>query len=108
MKTTSFKLPQAIHAQVQERVLKEGLGLRGKNAWLVRAIENFLVLADYVEYVNLADECSSLDMSVNIRLNESVIDKLEKASVRIREVFPLMEGVQSKILRASIIQGLLR
>lgn len=108
MKSTSFKLPEVIHEQVKARVLQDGFGMRGKNAWFIKALESFLALPDYVDYVELADEPQDLSASVSIRLKEDVINKLEQAYKDVRAVFPLMEGIKSRIIRASIFQYLIQ
>lgn len=108
MRITSFKLPEAIHTQVKERVIQDGLGMRGKNVWIKNAIEAFLMLQDYLLYVELADDMEGLNSTVSVRLPDSVLDNMEKTVTEVRLAFPRMEGVKSRIIRASIMQYLLR
>lgn len=106
MKPTSFKLPKHLNLQIQERVMRDGFGIRGKNAWLVKAIETFLQLPEYSDYLDCPDAMEELDVILSIRLPESLKMNLDEAVGIVRSSFPRMEGVKSKIIRASIIQSL--
>ncbi len=44
---TSIKLQKALHHKMQQRVISDGYGMRGKSKWLIEAIEGFLQLPDY-------------------------------------------------------------
>jgi len=71
-------------------------------------VEGFLNLANYPELVDIADEMEKLNKLVSCRLPEELIVKIDKAVVHIRKSYPSLEGVKSKIFRASILQRLIK
>lgn len=107
IKSTTLKLPKNVHLLVQQKVIADGLGMRGKSDWVRDAIELFLQRSDYPELVEIASDVVSLDDTISLRLSEEVIGKIDQAVLTVRQKYPLMEGVQSNIIRASIIQKLL-
>ena len=44
---------------------------------------------------------------LTIRLSMEILHKIDEAVVLVRKEYPLMEGVKSRIIRASIMQRLL-
>jgi hypothetical protein len=105
---TSIKLQKKVHFKLQQRIISDGYGMRGKSKWIIEAIENFLTLPDFPTLVDIADDMDDLSDIVSIRLPESLMLKIEKSIVEVRRHFPAMEGVKSNLIRASIIQRLLR
>jgi metal-responsive CopG/Arc/MetJ family transcriptional regulator len=106
---TSIKLPKKLHYKLQQRVISDGYGMRGKSIWIIEAIESLLQLPDYPELVDIADDMDEqLTEMVSIRLPESLVNTLEKAIIQVRRHYPAMEGVKSNAIRASIMQRLLR
>jgi hypothetical protein len=105
---TSIKLQNRLHYKMQQRVISDGYGMRGKSRWVIEAIENFLQLPDYPTLVDIADDMDQLSDILSIRLSEELTVKLDQAVIQVRRDFPAMEGVKSNLIRASIIQRLLR
>lgn len=105
---TSVKLPKKLHLQLQQRIINDDYGMRGKSRWLIEAIESFLQLPDYPALVDIADEMEHATDIISIRLSEKLADSMDKAVINIRRQFPGMEGVKSNLVRASIIQRLIR
>lgn len=106
---TSIKLPKKLHHKLQQRVIGDGYGMRGKSTWIVEAIESFLLLPDFPDLVDIADDMDDqLTEIATIRLPEAILNKLEKAIIQVRRSYPAMEGVKSNVIRASIMQRLLR
>jgi len=106
--TTTVKLPGPTEIAMLKNVVSEGYGLRGKSKWIEEAVESFLVLPNYHELVDIADEMKQLTRMVSIRLSQALAQRIDEAVVTVRRYYPELEGVRSKILRASIIQRLLR
>ncbi len=104
---TSIKLQKRLHFRIQKRVIEEGYGMKGKSKWIIEAIESFLRMADYLTLVDIADDMEDLTDMLSIRLPESLLKRIERATLHIRRQFPLIEGVKSNIIRASILQRLL-
>lgn len=105
---TSIKLQKKLHHKLQQRIINDGYGMRGKSKWIIESIETFLQLPDYPDLVDIADDMDHLSDIISIRLPESLMVKIEKAIINVRRHYPAMEGVKSNVIRASIMQRLLR
>lgn len=105
---TSIKLQRKLHHRLQQRIIEDGYGMRGKSKWIIEAIEALLQLSDYPTLVDIADDMDRLSDIVSIRVPEDLMLRIEKAVMHVRKQYPLIEGVKSNLIRASIIQRLLR
>lgn len=105
---TSIKLQKTLHQHMLQRIISDSYGMRGKSQWIIEAIESFLLLPDYPTLVHIADDLNQLTDVVSIRLSETLLEKLDHAIVNVRRQYPTLEGVQSNLIRASIIQRLIR
>ena len=105
---TSIKVQKLLHYKMQQRVIGDGYGMRGKSKWIMEAIEGFLQLPDYPSLTDIAGEMEQLTEVVSIRLSDELMDKLDKAIIKVRRQYPAMEGVKSNLIRASIMQRLIR
>lgn len=104
---TSIKLQKKLHHRLQQRIIEDGYGMRGKSKWIIESIESLLHLADYPTFVDIAEDMNQLTDIVSIRLPEDLMLKIEKAVVHVRKQYPAIEGVKSNLIRASIMQRLL-
>jgi len=105
---TSIKLQKLLHYKMQQRIISDGYGMRGKSKWIIEAIEDFLQLPDYPLLTDIADEMEHLTEMVSIRLSDELMFKLDQAIIKVRLQYPAMEGVKSNLIRASIMQRLIR
>jgi hypothetical protein len=105
---TSIKLQKLLHYKMQQRIISDGYGMRGKSKWIIEAIEMFLTLPDYPALVDIAGDMDQLSEIVSIRLPEELMAKMDQAILKVRRHYPVMEGVKSNVVRASIMQRLLR
>ncbi len=105
---TSIKLQKLLHHKMQQQIIGDGYGMRGKSKWIIEAIEQFLQLPDYPSLVDIAGEMEQLSEIVSIRLSEDLMAKLDQAIIKVRRQYPAMEGVKSNLIRASIMQRLIR
>lgn len=105
---TSIKLQKRLHYKMQQRVISDGYGMRGKSRWIIEAIESFLGLPDYPTLVDIAVDMDQLSEMISIRLSEELMLKLDQAIIQVRRDYPAMEGVKSNLIRASIMQRLIR
>lgn len=105
---TSIKVQKILNYKMQQRIISDGYGMRGKSKWIIEAIENFLQLPDYPALVDIADDMEQLSAIISIRISEQLMAKLDHAIVDVRRYYPAMEGVKSNLIRASIIQRLIR
>lgn len=105
---TSIKLQKKLHYKMQQRVISDGYGMRGKSKWIVDAIDAFLNLADYPLLTDIADDMDQLTEIISIRLPDGLMSKIDRAIIEVRRHYPAMEGVKSNLIRASIMQRLIR
>lgn len=105
---TSIKLQRKLHQRLQQRIIEDGYGMRGKSKWIIESVESLLGLVDYPTLVDIAEDMNQLTEIVSIRLPEELMVKIEKAVVQVRKQYPSIEGVKSNLIRASIVQRLLR
>ena len=105
---TSIKLQKNLHRRLQQRIIEDGYGMRGKSKWIIESIESLLQLSDYPTLVDIAEDMDQLSDMVSIRLPEPLMVKIEHAVFQVRKQYPKIEGVKSNLIRASIIQRLLR
>lgn len=105
---TSIKLQKKLHRQLQQRIIEDGYGMRGKSKWIIEAVESLLKISDYPDLVDIAEDMDQLNEIVSIRIPEELMVKLERAIIQVRKKYPTSEGVKSNLIRASIMQRLLR
>lgn len=105
---TSIKVQKLLHYKMQQRIISDGYGMRGKSKWIIEAIEDFLELSDFPSLTDIADEMEQLSEIVSIRLPDELMDQLDHAIIKVRLQYPAMEGVKSNLIRASIMQRLIR
>lgn len=105
---TSIKLQKKLHHTMQQRIISDGYGMRGKSQWIIEAVDSFLQLPDYPSLVDIAVDMEQLTEVVSIRFPEDVMLKIDGAIIHVRRSYPAMEGVKSNLIRASIVQRLIR
>jgi metal-responsive CopG/Arc/MetJ family transcriptional regulator len=105
---TSIKLQKNLHRRLQQRIIEDGYGMRGKSKWIIESIESLLDLCDYPTLVDIAEDMDQLSDMVSIRLPERLMVRIEQAIIHVRKQYPTLEGVKSNLIRASIMQRLLR
>lgn len=105
---TSIKVQKKLHYTMQQRIISDGYGMRGKSRWIIEAIESFLDLPDYPSLADIADDMDQLTEVISIRLPECLMSKMDRAIIEVRRHYPVMEGVKSNLIRASIMQRLIR
>lgn len=104
----SVVLPERLQKEMREKIISSGYSLRGKSEWIVQAIEAFLSMANYPELVKLGDQFSGFNKVETISATRELKKKLNSAVIEIRKKYPFLEGVQSRIIRSSILQGILQ
>lgn len=104
----TFVVPQPLQHELRHKVINDGYGLRGKSKWVAEAIESLLQLDNHPDLVYLGDEMHGFGKVETISVDRSLKKTLDQAIHNIRKRHPLLEGVQSGIIRTSILQRLLR
>ena len=106
--TGTFKVLDSLNQKIDEEVIADGYGMRGKSRWIREAIEELLTYPNYTELISLSDEMEDCKHSISIRLPRELFLEIEKAVINIRKEFPELEGIKSRIVRTAIIQRLIR
>jgi len=99
-------LPENMSKEIRQRMLKDNYSLREKSRWISEAIEDFLKLNDYHNFVEMANLVADLTHAETIYITSDIVDKLEDAVLQVRKEHPVLEGVKSLIVRASVIRRL--
>lgn len=105
---TTFKISSALNQKLDEKIIADGYGMRGKSKWLREAIEQLFTYPNYPELVSLTDDCEIADHAIVIRAPEKLFFDIEQAIIPIRKIQPDIEGVKSKVVRTAILQRLIR
>ena len=110
-KTKSFKIPSSLEIQIHKRIVEDGYGLRGKSKWMCDTLIAFLTYPDeefILDAIGYAEELKNLDKSVSFRPTIEVENLLDSWVIKARIYNPSIEGVKSKIIRAAIMNALIR
>ncbi len=103
----AFVLPENLQKEFKERVIKDGYEIKGKSRWVSESIEYLLSMGNYTELVKLSDNMKGFEKMESIIILQELKRKLENAMENVRKNYPMIEGVQSRILRTAIMQRLL-
>ncbi len=104
---TTITLPEKLKIDIDRRVISDGYGFRGKSKWVSEAIEDFLGLENFIEYVEMED-LSNLDDRMSFSIDYLLETSISEAIISVRRIYPHLEGVKSKILRTALVQRLVR
>jgi hypothetical protein len=104
----SFKLTESANKRLNEKVVSDGYTMRSKSLWIAEAIQAFLEMPNYPELVHLVFESDKPSVMTNVSVSEDLHKKVREAVLEVRKTYPDTEGVQSNIVRASIMQRLVR
>ena len=106
----TVRLPQQLEKELMHRVIVDDYGMKGKSRWVGEAVQLFMALEDFEDYVEYAVDL--VDTKTNklqsFYLEEELVIGLKDAVIRARIKYPDLEGVRSLIIRSSIIQRLFR
>jgi len=103
----AFVLPESLQKEFKERVITDGYEIKGKSRWVSESVENLLDMSNYPELVKLSDDMKGFEKMESVVILKELKRKLENAMENVRKSYPMIEGVQSRILRTAIIQRLL-
>jgi metal-responsive CopG/Arc/MetJ family transcriptional regulator len=105
-KRISVILPTNVIKEIHVRMLDEEYSLREKSKWISEAIEDFLQLKEFQSLVEMAELVEDLAKTETVYITTDLEEKLEEAIVKVRQQYPVLEGVKSLIVRASIVRRL--
>ncbi len=104
----TFTIPKDLQVELREQVIQEGYGFRGKSKWVSEAIQELIGLSNFPELVSYNEHMKGFDKVETIVIEYSLKIKLEEALLKIRAIYPSLEGIQSRIIRTAVLQRLIR
>jgi hypothetical protein len=104
----AFVLPEPLQKDFKSHMVQNGYDLKGKSRWVSEAVEMLLQFSGYADLVKLNDEMSGFDKLESIVIERSLKKMITEASIAVRQKYPSLEGVQSRIVRTAIVQRLIR
>ena len=105
----SFKVTNGLYQKLDEKIIADGYGMRGKSRWINEAIVNLFKIPNYSELVELTDAIDDkVDRTITIRSPRSLKQGLEKRVIETRKNYLNLEGIKSKIIRTAILQRFIR
>ena len=104
----TFVMPEALHKEFREQIIKDGYDMRGKSRWIQESILFLLELRNFPELVNLSYEMKDYEKVEYLVIPKAFKKNLDQAGIAVRQSYPTIEGVQSGIVRTAILQRLLR
>jgi hypothetical protein len=103
----AFVLPEALQRELKEKMTRDGYDLKGKSRWISEAIQRLFGLSNFADLVKLNDEMKGFEKAESVLVERTLKNQMNDAVVDIRQKYPTIEGVQSRILRTAIVQRLL-
>ena len=92
--------------EIHAKMLNEGYSLREKSKWVSEAIDDFVKLKEYQSLVEMAELVHDYTKNETIYITPEIEAKLDEAILKVRTQYPILEGVKSLIVRASIVRRL--
>jgi len=107
---TSVRIATGLQKKMLSKLITQDYGMRGRSRWIEEAILAFLDIEGYEDLVkwDLSGEIRDITKPISLTMAKSTMAKLDNAIVKVRKTFPELEGVKSGIIRAAIIQRILR
>ena len=108
-KKITIRFSKKMKTAMQTALIKSGYGLRGKSRWLRESIVTFLQQPNFIDYVENGIDKNQAELTEveAFYLDSEVILLIRNASIKIREMHPLFEGVQSSLVRAGVVYRLM-
>jgi hypothetical protein len=104
----TFVVPERLKLDLHQQIISDSYGLRGKSKWVSESIHSLLRLENFKDLVQCGDELHGFEKVETIVVPIEIKRELDTAVVALRREYPLLEGVQSRIIRTSILQRLIR
>lgn len=104
----TFVLPDTLQKEFREQIVRDGYDLRGKSRWIAESIVNFLQMRNYPELVHLSHQMKGFGKMESVVISKDLKKEMDHAVIEIRKHYPVLEGVQSSMVRTAILQRLLQ
>lgn len=104
----TFVVPEKLQLDLRKQIIADGYGMRDKSRWISESIQSLLAMPNFSDFVQFSDEMHGFEKSETIVVTAELKRSLDLAMLTIRKKHPALEGVQSRIIRTSILQRLIR
>jgi hypothetical protein len=104
----TFVVPEKLQQDMRQQIITDGYSMRGKSHWVSEAITSLLAMPNFSDFVQFGDEMHGFEKAETIVVSPELKRTLDNAMITIRRDHPILEGVQSRIIRTSILQRLIR
>lgn len=105
---TTVMLPSEVRKEMLKSIINFQYGLRGKSKWICEAVDNLIAMPNFLDYVSLSDDIDNLTEAEVFQIPIDIRGRLDTAVLDVRQNLPKVNAVQSCIIRAGIIQRILR
>src|SRR5687768_10312340 len=108
-KKLTVRFPKRLKTEMQAALIQSGYGLHGKSRWLRETLVSFLKQPNFIDYVEHGIDLNQADLTEveAFYLDTEVIQMMKDAFIQVRVKHPLFEGVQSALIRASVVYQLM-
>ena len=108
-KKITIRFSANMREAMRQHMLDAGYHLHGKSQWLVDSVKDFVTLPNYTELVEHGVSVNQGELChvEAFYLSNDVEQLLQKAILAVRIENPLLEGVRSAIVRASVVHRLM-
>lgn len=108
-KKITVRFSKRLKSEMQAALLKSGYGIHSKSRWLKNVITAFLLQPDFIDYVENGIDINQAKLSEveAFYLDMETVQMLKSVFIKVREKYPLFEGVQSALIRAAIVYNLM-
>lgn len=103
----SYFISEKILSEIKTDMNLRHYDLKSKSKWIAEAIESFFELKNFIELVMINDQMHGFEKLDSVSIERSLKMQVDFSVIAVRKQYPALEGVQSKIVRAAIIQRLL-
>jgi len=104
----TFVVPEKLQQDLRKQIIADNYSMRDKSRWITEAINDLLALENYEDLVNFGDEFQGFQKLETIVVPLDIKRQMDTAIITIRRTYPALEGIQSRIIRTSILQRLIR
>lgn len=104
----TFVIPANLQEDLKNRLIEDGYAIREKSRWVAEAVEKLLITDSFPDLVKINDEMKGFEKLESVVISKELKKQVDDAVIDIRKIYPVIEGVQSRILRTAIVQRLLR
>ncbi len=108
-KKITVRFSNKMKREMEKDIIENGYGMHGKSKWVSEAITALSVLSNLNELIEDGENINQgiLESVEAFYLSENTMTVLKELMIKARRYNPMLVGVQSSIIRASVINKLI-